>query len=122
MLRAFSISDVGRKRQLNEDSVCARTESIGTLANFFVVADGMGGHKAGDRASSETVESMLKSIEGNKNKDPREVMKKALEEANLRVFRDARTSDDLEGMGTTVVAATIQDDTLHVMNVGDSRL
>ena len=122
MLEAFSITDVGRKRQLNEDFVCARTQKIGALDNFFVVADGMGGHKAGERASKETVDVMLGYVEESKDADPEEVMKKALEEANRKVFRDAGSSEEFEGMGTTVVAATVKDRVLHVMNVGDSRL
>ncbi|MBP5281843.1 MAG: Stp1/IreP family PP2C-type Ser/Thr phosphatase [Lachnospiraceae bacterium] len=122
MLKAFSITDVGKKRQVNEDCVCVREESVGALPNFFIVADGMGGHKAGDRASQETVEIMLNSIECSQEKDPRIIMRKALDEANLRVFCDAYGSVELEGMGTTVVAATVIDKTLYVMNVGDSRL
>jgi len=122
VLKAFSITDVGKKRQLNEDSVCVRESVIGALPNFFVVADGMGGHKAGDRASAETVEIMLSSIRESRETDPRTVLRGALEAANLKVFQDAGSSEELEGMGTTVVAATIDQNKLLAMNVGDSRL
>ena len=122
MLKAFAITDVGKNRLINEDYVCVREMPIGALQNFFIVADGMGGHRAGERASSETVEIMLDSIEDSKEKDPKLVLRRALEEANLKVFCDSGRSKALEGMGTTVVAATIQDQTLYVMNVGDSRL
>ena len=122
MLKAFSLTDVGRKRKLNEDFVCARTEAVGNLSNFFIVADGMGGHKAGDRASKETVEMMLEKISTVKNTDPKVILREALEIANRKVFMDSGASEDLEGMGTTVVAATIQDGKLYAMNVGDSRL
>ncbi|MBO4749305.1 MAG: Stp1/IreP family PP2C-type Ser/Thr phosphatase [Lachnospiraceae bacterium] len=123
MLQAFSITDVGKKRKLNEDYVCAKTQRLGALSNFFIVADGMGGHKAGDRASKETVEIMqsiiLLSSEGEK---PKDVLKRALEAANLKVFDESIHQSELEGMGTTVVAATIEGDEMTVMNVGDSRL
>lgn len=122
MLKAFAITDVGIKRQLNEDSVCVKEGQIGLLPNFFVVADGMGGHKAGDRASKETVEIMLDSIVKSREKEPKKILLKAVEMANLKVFREARDSDELEGMGTTVVAATIENGKLIAMNVGDSRL
>ena len=122
MLKAFSLTDVGRKRQLNEDYVCARTEAVGNLSNFFIVADGMGGHKAGDRASKETVEMMLEKISTVKDTDPKVILQEALNVANRKVFLDASASEDLEGMGTTVVAATIRDGKLLAMNVGDSRL
>ena len=122
MLKAFSLTDVGRKRQLNEDYVCARTEEVGNLSNFFIVADGMGGHKAGDRASKETVEMMLEKISTVKDTDPKVILQEALNVANRKVFLDASASEDLEGMGTTVVAATIRDGKLLAMNVGDSRL
>jgi len=122
VLKAFSITDVGKKRLLNEDSVCVREGNIGSLQNFFMVADGMGGHKAGDRASKEAVAVMIDSIERNQSKDPKTILKEALEAANRQVFQDAGNNDELEGMGTTVVAATIWDRKLYVMNVGDSRL
>ncbi|MBP5264609.1 MAG: Stp1/IreP family PP2C-type Ser/Thr phosphatase [Lachnospiraceae bacterium] len=123
MLQAFSITDVGRKRKLNEDYVCAKTTQCGALSNFFIVADGMGGHKAGDRASKETVEIMqsiiLLSSDGEK---PKDVLRRALEAANMKVFQESICQSELEGMGTTVVAATIDGDEMTVMNVGDSRL
>lgn len=122
MLKAFSITDIGRKRQLNEDYVFASTESIGELSNLFLVADGMGGHKAGDHASRETVEIMVEQITADKTKDQREILGRALETANQKVYQDARHSIELEGMGTTIVAATIRENELLVMNVGDSRL
>ncbi len=122
MLKAFSITDIGRKRQLNEDYVFETTEPIGLLPNLFLVADGMGGHKAGDHASRETVEIMVEQIGICKLEDRKEILRSALEAANQRVYADARHSVDLEGMGTTVVAATLDKERLLVMNVGDSRL
>lgn len=122
MLRAFSITDIGKKRQLNEDYVYARTEALGMLPNLFIVADGMGGHKAGDHASRETVELMAEQVSDSRQVEPKEILKQAIEVANRKVYQDARHSIELEGMGTTAVAATVWEDKMLVMNVGDSRL
>ena len=122
MLKAFSLTDVGRRRQLNEDFVCVKTEQVGKLPNFFVVADGMGGHKAGDRASKETVELMLDSLKTDPIEKAKDSLGDALTAANLKVWQDASGSAELEGMGTTVVAASILENKLCAMNVGDSRL
>lgn len=122
MLKAYSITDIGRKRQLNEDYVSYKTDEIGRLPNLFIVADGMGGHKAGDHASRETVEMIMEKVAESKLVEPREILMEALKAANQKVFQDARHSFELEGMGTTVVVATAWKDKLLVMNVGDSRL
>ena len=55
MLKAFSATDVGKRRKVNQDFVYTSEQPIGNLPNLFVVADGMGGHKAGDYASKVTV-------------------------------------------------------------------
>lgn len=122
MLEAFSITDIGRKRQLNEDSVIAIQEAVGSFSNLFIVADGMGGHKAGDYASRETVDIIRDSVSQSTLQDPKAIFKEAVDAANHQVFLDARSSLDLEGMGTTVVACTIAGNKMYVMNVGDSRL
>lgn len=122
MLKAFSITEIGKKRQLNEDSVYASQDAVGDFPNLFIVADGMGGHKAGDRASRETVEIMLDTISHASGTGIRETFREALETANQKVRQDARRSIELEGMGTTAVACTIDGDRMTVVNVGDSRL
>lgn len=123
MLKAFSITDIGRKRQLNEDYVYAGHNEVGRLPNLFIVADGMGGHKAGDHASRETVERMLDTIAQSRETEIEKIFDEALQAANRAVYQDAKRSADLEGMGTTVVACTVDRDLrAHVVNVGDSRL
>ena len=59
MLKTFSITDIGRKRNINQDYIYTSEEPVGNLPNVFIVADGMGGHKAGDYASKVTVETMI---------------------------------------------------------------
>lgn len=123
MLRTFSITDIGKKRKLNQDYVFASEDPIGNLPNLFIVADGMGGHNAGDYASKYTVETMIVEIEKSFEKSPVKIMGKAIETANDHIRKKAEENEALTGMGTTVVAATcLNGRYLEVANVGDSRL
>lgn len=121
-MRTFSMTDVGRKREVNQDYVHINTTPLGKLPNLFVVADGMGGHKAGDFASKYTVEVLEEVIAVSEEEQPDAILKQAAKEANRRLIEAAGRDIKLEGMGTTLVAATIIDRTLHFLNVGDSRL
>ncbi len=121
-MTVFSLSDVGQKRTINQDFIYTSITSIGLLPNLFLVADGMGGHKAGDFASRKTVEIMVEEIEGNSKESPVVVLREAIEKANDAIYRLASQDEDMEGMGTTLVAASLIGDRLQVANVGDSRL
>ena len=122
MLKTFSITDIGRKRKVNQDYIYTSEEPVGNLPNVFIVADGMGGHNAGDYASKVTVETMLAEMQSSFEKNPTLIFRRAIEEANEVIRRRAGEDKKLEGMGTTLVAATVQDEYLYVANVGDSRL
>lgn len=122
MYKTFSITDIGRKRKQNQDYVFTSERAIGNLPNLFIVADGMGGHKAGEYASKYTVETICNCIERSFEKNPTLVLQKAIETANAHIRRRASEDISLEGMGTTVVAATCLGRYLQVANVGDSRL
>lgn len=122
MLKTFSITDIGRKRKQNQDYVFTSQRAIGNLPNLFIVADGMGGHKAGEYASKYTVETICNCIERSFEKNPTLILQKAIELANTHIRRRASEDVSLEGMGTTVVAATCLGKYLQVANVGDSRL
>lgn len=122
MLNTFSITDIGKKRKLNEDYVFTSGEPIGNLSNVFIVADGMGGHKAGDYASKYTVETIVAQIQKSFEKNPVKILSKAIEIANAHIRAKSKEDESLEGMGTTVVAATLMGKYLQVANVGDSRL
>jgi len=121
-MKSCCVTDVGQKRVTNQDFVYVSEESVGNLPNLFVVADGMGGHKAGDMASRYTVEVILQSIRSNKEQNPIKVIRAAIETANTKVLEKAKQDENLAGMGTTVVVATIIDHYMYVANVGDSRL
>ena len=122
MIKTFSITNIGKKRKLNQDYVYTSEQPVGKLPNIFIVADGMGGHKAGDYASKVTVETIVEEIVKSQEEDPEIVFEHAIQIANTLIRKRAGESPDLEGMGTTVVAATCKGDILQVANVGDSRL
>lgn len=122
MIKSFSVTDIGRKRKLNQDFVYSSDEPVGSLPNVYIVADGMGGHQAGDYASKCTVETMVREIRGCFEKSPIRILSKAIRIANDQVRKKAREDESLLGMGTTVVAATCLGKYLQVANVGDSRL
>jgi protein phosphatase len=124
-------SDVGRKRKGNEDSLFLNPEQ-----KLFVVADGMGGHAAGEVASRVAVDAINEfvtltggneeitwpfgldesiSYEGNR-------LKTAIRHANRRVLEATRESAEYEGMATTVAAVLVDGDTAHLAHVGDSRI
>lgn len=122
MIKTFSITDVGKKRQLNQDYVYTSEMPVGKLPNLFIVADGMGGHKAGDYASKHTVEIICDMVERCLEKEPRIILSQAIDFANEQIRRKSLEDENLDGMGTTIVAATCMGDCLQVANVGDSRL
>lgn len=122
MIRAFSITDIGKKRQLNQDFVFTSELPLGNLPNLFVVADGMGGHKAGDYASKCTVETIIEEVGKSKESEPVKILSDAIQSANTLIRRKATEDKNMMGMGTTVVASTLIGNNLIVANVGDSRL
>ena len=129
-LRAFGLTDVGRKRKHNEDAYLVDTER-----GLFVVADGMGGHAAGEVASRITVESMQEFIGtsddtsdsswpfgyGNRVSSSGNRLTAAVERANEKVMRAVANRPELKGMGTTVVAALVDAERATLVHVGDSR-
>ncbi len=122
MLSSFSRTDIGNTRKLNQDYVYTTQDKIGNLTNLFIVADGMGGHAAGDYASRTAVKTIVEYIENSFEKNSLKLLTKAVEAANNEVYTDALLNRKLEGMGTTIVAATFVGKYLQAINVGDSRL
>ncbi len=126
-----ALSDVGRKRKGNEDAHAVRPEQ-----KLFVVADGMGGHAAGEVASRIAVDAIEEfvtltagndeitwpfgldetiSYDGNR-------LKTAIRHANRRVLEETRENAELEGMATTVAAVLVEGDIANLAHVGDSRV
>lgn len=121
-MESFSITDIGVKRKMNQDFVYCEQNQVGSLPNLFIVADGMGGHKAGDFASRFSVEKVVEYIQSSKLTSPIRLFEEAIKNANTLLLNEAKENPNLEGMGTTLVVATIIDDILYVGNIGDSRL
>lgn len=122
MIKTAYLTDTGRKRELNEDYVYASEKPVGNLPNLFIVADGMGGHNAGDFASDFTVKTIVEEVEASFEKNPSIIFEKAINVANRKLREIAAEDTSKRGMGTTVVAATCMGKYLQVANVGDSRL
>ncbi len=129
-IEVFGLSDVGRKRKHNEDSFAFDAEE-----GLFVVADGMGGHAAGEVASKITVETINEFIAATRQKEEATWPFKynhdlefnsnrlavAIEKANERVMAAVAAQPWLKGMGTTVVAGLLNEKILSLAHVGDSR-
>ena len=118
----FSITDMGLLRNSNQDSVFCEENPVGRFPNLFLVADGMGGHKAGDLASRLCIEEMVSQISKSTARTPVSVFEQAIAAANQKVYQCARDDLELAGMGTTMVGAMVEDDTAYIVNIGDSRL
>ena len=121
-MKAYAKTDIGSKRSMNQDYMYCNTEPVGSFQNLLIVADGMGGHRAGDYASRLCVETMVQSLEKSAHKTPVSLFEEAVTAANKAVFEESASHVEYEGMGTTVVACTLEENTLYIANIGDSRL
>jgi protein phosphatase len=131
VIRVCGISDTGRVRKTNEDRFVSDPEF-----RLFVVADGMGGHNAGEVASRIAVETLQSFIHRSSNDTDfswpygldktlsfdGNRLRTGVHLANRRVFRAAESGDDYGGMGTTIVAMLVGENRIAVAHVGDSRL
>lgn len=118
-------TDVGCVRTLNEDSVhCVRPSSEAlrrTHGSLAIVADGMGGHAAGEVASRMAVDAVSEAYYSSEG-SPRDGLVGAFREANARIFAAAQQARHLSGMGTTCCALAVCQNMAYSANVGDSRL
>ena len=105
-MKVQAVTDVGRERSVNQDYVYYSLTETGSLPNLFLVADGMGGHKAGDMASRYTVETFVSLVQDSTLKDPVSIINNAVTQVNRRLLQKAAVYDNI----------------LRVANVGDSRL
>ncbi len=120
-MNVYGLTDTGRNRTQNQDYLYFSPDSIGAFQNLFLVADGMGGHNAGDFASRFVVENLLLYAKVD-DRPVITVLREGIARVNGELYAHATENMALQGTGTTLVAATIEDSTLYVANVGDSRL
>ncbi|EKQ54001.1 MULTISPECIES: Stp1/IreP family PP2C-type Ser/Thr phosphatase [unclassified Clostridium] len=112
------VSDVGLKRTLNEDfaSYLEKEEF-----KIYVVADGMGGHNAGEVASEMAAIRIVNYVNENYSTEKEgKLIVEAIEKVNRDIFNYSNTSENLNGMGTTVTACLMTKEFTHIANVGDS--
>jgi serine/threonine protein phosphatase PrpC len=114
------LTDVGRLREHNEDAIAWDAEQ-----GWAVLADGMGGHNAGEVASViavEVISEQLKIVPAADETAAAATLQAAVEQANHAIYQQATAQPRLHTMGTTVVALSLHGQTLHCAHVGDSRL
>lgn len=122
-----SLSDPGQVRELNEDDLGTpetmeiSPDLVERMGRLYAVADGMGGHAAGEVASRQAIFTLFKEYYASPSAEITKRMKEAIEAANVEVHAQASLDRTKAGMGTTLVAAVLQSDGLYVANVGDSR-
>lgn len=111
-------SDVGNRRTLNEDFVkYFEDDNI----SIFAIADGMGGHNAGEVASEVALETIITYLKENNEKDKVAALKEAVRRANYKIYKMSILNDNYSGMGTTITVAYVVDGKILIANVGDSR-
>ena len=125
-LDSAAITDPGSRGRLNEDSYeitsFTVSENDDTPVLLAIIADGIGGHKAGEIASKIAVTTIISSVAESDGTDPLWILKSALLEANHSITSEAASDDSRKGMGSTVACALIIDSALYVATLGDSRI
>lgn len=125
-MKAYAKSDIGKAREMNQDYFYISNEN--DKYKIYIIADGMGGYKGGEIASSlasisvkSYIESNIDKIELNKEKIM-ELIKNSILYANTVVYNKSKENSDLEGMGTTIEVCLIYNNRAYIGHVGDSRI
>lgn len=113
---ASGLTDVGRERDHNEDTFLV-DEALG----LFLVADGMGGHRAGEVASALARDTVHEFVKNSSDAPRSDLLDQAIRRANQRVVREGNSNRSQKGMGTTIVALVTDGDALVIAHAGDSR-
>jgi len=114
--RSFAVTDIGMKRKVNQDAFL-RDDELG----IFLVADGMGGHRGGEVASQLAVQIIREFCIENRAIPAAERINRAINAACEQIFLKASQNEDLQGMGTTILALLIENGEASLGQVGDSR-
>ena len=127
LVEVGSLSDPGQVRELNEDDLGTpetmeiSLDLVEQKGRLYAVADGMGGHAAGEVASQQAIFTLFREYYASPSAEIVKRMAEAIEAANVEVHAQASSDRAKTGMGTTLVAAVLKGDDLYVANVGDSR-
>ena len=121
-MEAYALTDTGRVRSMNQDYIYASPEKVGSLPDLFLVADGMGGHKAGDYASRFMVENLVVYLTHRHDGPCVTQIKEGIKTVNKALYDMSLEREEFQGMGCTLVAAVFEDGVLYAAYVGDSRL
>ncbi len=125
-MKVFAKSDIGRAREMNQDSYYASQPS--DTVGLYIVADGMGGYNGGEIASELAVTATKNYIENNfaetehTKEKLQELVKNAIEYANMLVYEKSKEIPELEGMGTTIEVALVHNNKVYIGHIGDSRI
>jgi protein phosphatase len=123
-IQTAGLTDIGKVRSQNQDSIFFSAQPVGSLPNLFIVADGMGGHNAGDVASQQAISLFTAYIKKSAAEpdDFLDVCIAAASYANHGIFMQASENPSLHGMGTTFSACFIYNGICRIVHVGDSRV
>ena len=126
MIIAYAKSDVGKVREMNQDSYYI--SDLQSPVKLYLLADGMGGYKGGEIASSLAITCARNYIENNFKETPKDrenliqLVASSMEYANMVVYEKAKENKELEGMGTTLEVCLIYNNKVYIGHVGDSRV
>ncbi len=121
-MRTASACNIGACRMVNQDRIFASAEPVGALPNLFIVADGMGGHAAGETAAQEAVDFCVRYASESSMEETDAFFYQMAAQTNAHVYALSQSHAEYAGMGTTLVAASILPDGVYCVNVGDSRM
>ena len=127
MVKAYAKTDIGKARDINEDSFYITDNSFSDM-QLYILADGMGGCKAGDIASKLAISTAKSYIENNIKDTPKEkesliqLVGSSAEYANMVVYEKSKENKDFEGMGTTIEICLIYNNRAFIAHIGDSRI
>ena len=127
MIKAYARTDVGKSREINEDSYYITEDSF-SETQLFLLADGMGGANAGEIASNLAIISAKNYIENNIKDTPKDkdsliqLVASSMEYANMVVYEKATENEEYKGMGTTLEVCLIYNNKAYIGHIGDSRI
>ena len=127
MVKAYAKTDIGKARDINEDSFYITDNSFSDI-QLYILADGMGGCKAGDIASKLAISTAKSYIENNIKDTPKEkesliqLVGSSAEYANMVVYEKSKENKDFEGMGTTIEICLIYNNRAFIAHIGDRRI